>query len=132
MDFSPEILNFYTDVKKEEEIYDENSVKVVVSSTGKAIYFSRYSIPYRKEKTKRDDRDVVVYKQLGIYSFSPRFLETYASLPMSSLEAAEGIGLLRFLENDIPVHMEYTKYDSHSVDTPEDLEIIKEQFFQDR
>ena len=118
VDMSPSIINFYTEVQDESELYDPNAVKVVVSRNQKALYFSRYSVPYHDNKTKRNDVDVTIYKQIGVYVFNGEMLNLYSTLKSTYLENAEGIGLNRLLENDINIDMRYTQYDSISVDTP--------------
>lgn len=131
-DLSPSIINFYTEVHDKYDMYDSNAVKVVVSKNKKAVYFSRYSIPYHDEKTKRTDDEVVIYKQIGVYVFSGEMLKLYNTLKPSMLENMEGIGLNRLIENDIETHMRYTEHDSISVDTPEDrnriIKIIKKYY----
>ena len=124
VDLSPSIVNFYTEVHDQYDKYDSNAVKVVVSRNQKAIYFSRYSIPYHDEKTQRSNAEAVVSKQIGVYSFSGEMLKLYAQLKPTPLEDMEGIGLNRLIENDIEIHMRYTEHDSVSVDTPEDLEKV--------
>ena len=132
VDFSPAIVNFYTKVHDEYDKYDSNAVKVVVSRNQKAIYFSRYSIPYHDKNTKRSNEEVSIFKQIGVYSFSGEMLKLYNQLKSSSLENMEGIGLNRLIENDIEIHMRYTKYDSISVDTTEDrdrvISLIKKRY----
>jgi len=123
-DLSPSVVNFYTQVQDNCDMYDTNTVKVVVSKNNKALYFSRYSIPYHDEKTKRTDDEVTIYKQIGVYVFTGEMLSLYANLGSSSLENMEGIGLNRLLENDIDVHMRYTRHDSISVDVPDDRDRI--------
>ena len=123
-DLSPSVVNFYTEVHDDYDRYDSNAVKVVVSRNKKAIYFSRYSIPYHDDKTKRSDDSAIIYKQIGVYSFSGEMLKLYSNLKSTPLENMEGIGLNRLIENDIEIHMRYTKYDSISVDTPEDRDRI--------
>ncbi|MHA1470260.1 MAG: 3-deoxy-manno-octulosonate cytidylyltransferase [Candidatus Asgardarchaeia archaeon] len=131
VDLSPSIVNFYTEVHDPYDMYDSNAVKVVVSRNQKALYFSRYSIPYHDEKTKRTNDDVKIIKQIGVYAFSGEMLKLYSYLKSSPLENMEGIGLNRLIENDIEIHMRYTEHDSISVDTPEDrnriVEIIKKR-----
>jgi len=133
-DLSPSIINFYTEVQDRYDMYDNNAVKVIISRNNKAVYFSRYSIPYHDEKTKRTNDEVVILKQIGVYVFSGEMLKIYTDLKQSPLEDMEGIGLNRLIENDIEVHMRYTKYDSISVDTPEDRDritnIIKDNYHQ--
>lgn len=121
-DLSPEIVNFYTRVSRTEEIDDPNVVKVVVSKQLKAIYYSRYSIPYSNSSTVKSSDKKVIDKQIGVYSFSGNMLVEFKNLGMSYLEGLEGIGLLRFLENGIPIDMRYAYYDPISIDTPGDLE----------
>jgi 3-deoxy-manno-octulosonate cytidylyltransferase (CMP-KDO synthetase) len=120
-DLSPSVVNFYTQVTIPEEIDDPNVVKVVVSRNLKAIYFSRNSIPYAKSVTRKSGDMLNIDKQIGVYSFSINSLRQFHFLGMSYLEGIEGIGLLRFLENDIDVYMRYSPKDSISIDTEEDL-----------
>jgi len=126
VDLSPSIINFYTEVQDEKELYDPNAVKVVVSKNQNALYFSRFSVPYHDEKTKRNNVDVVINKQIGVYVFTGEMLKLYSNLKPSYLENAEGIGLNRLLENDVNIGMRYTQYDSISVDTPQDQQRIIE------
>jgi 3-deoxy-manno-octulosonate cytidylyltransferase (CMP-KDO synthetase) len=124
VDLSPSIINFYTEVKEEQEKYDSNTVKVVVSKNKKAVYFSRYSIPYHDEKTKRNYDKVKIYKQICAYVFKGEMLKLYTDLKTTDLENMEGIGLNRLIENDIEIHMRHTEYDSISVDVPEDKDRV--------
>ena len=126
VDMSPSIINFYTKVQDESELYDPNAVKVVVSKNQRALYFSRFSIPYHDDKTKRNNVGVVIYKQIGVYIFTGEMLNLYSTLKPTYLENAEGIGLNRLLENDVNISMRYTLYDSVSVDTPQDQQRIIE------
>lgn len=134
-DLSPAIVNFYTEVHDQYDKYDSNAVKVVVSRNQKAIYFSRYTIPYHDEKTKRSSEEAVINKQIGVYSFSGEMLKLYTQLKPTPLEDMEGIGLNRLIENDIEIHMRYTEHDSISVDAPEDRDrIVKliKKYYSDR
>lgn len=124
-DFSPSVVNLYTELVNKDELDDNNCVKVVVSKNLKAIYFSRYSIPYHGDITRKGSYMLKVDKQIGIYSFSIEALKQFIALGMSYLEGTEGIGMLRFIENDIDVHMRYAQYDSFSVDTEEDLKFVE-------
>lgn len=115
VEYDSPCINFYTESIN--DVHDPNSVKVVISKTGKALYFSRFSLPYCNEQTKRSDLQSPVYKQIGTYMFTGKMLKIYHELGPSMLENAEGIGLNRLLENDYVVQMKYTKCDSISVDT---------------
>lgn len=120
-DLSPSVVNFYTETLQQNEISDPNVVKVVVSKGLRAIYFSRHTIPYYLKITRKSHDPVTIDKQVGVYSFDRESLLQFNSLGMSFLEGVEGIGLLRLLDNDVPIYMRYCSYDPISVDTPEDL-----------
>ena len=77
VDLSPEIVNFYTQTRDEEDLYSANAVKVVVSKSEQALYFSRYTIPYHENATRRSNEPLVSYKQIGVYSFSYDAIQTY-------------------------------------------------------
>ena len=127
VDLSPPIINFYTEVKEKDELYGDaaaNAVKVVVSDGDRALYFSRFTLPYHDEKTKRTTQRPHFYKQIGVYLFTGPMLKLYTSLKPSRLECMEGIGLNRLLENDIDIAMRYTPHDSVSIDTEEDRQRI--------
>lgn len=120
---SYDCVNFYT--KSITDVSDPNAVKVVMDYSGKALYFSRFSIPhYKPETTRRNDLFVPVYKQIGVYVFTSGMLRTYNQLELSMLESAEGIGLNRLLENGHIVTMKHTPYDSISIDTPTDRDKV--------
>ena len=131
IDLSPEVVNLYTTVEASDEIDDPNCVKVVVSNSERAIYFSRFSIPHFNKKTARATEENKVLKQIGVYSLSLDRLKFFHDTSPSFLENKEGIGMLRFIENDIDVNMRYTQYDSVSVDTPNDrkkvIDILRER-----
>jgi len=131
-DLSPSIINFYTEVHDQYDMYDSNAVKVVVSRNNKAIYFSRYSVPYHDEKTTRSNDKVTILKQIGVYVFTGETLKIYNKLKPTPLENMEGIGLNRLIENDIEIHMRHTDHDSISVDTPDDrnriIKIIRQKY----
>jgi 3-deoxy-manno-octulosonate cytidylyltransferase (CMP-KDO synthetase) len=119
--YDSENINFYTKITNKYEINDSNCPKVAISKTGRALYISRFAIPYNSEKTRRNKgTETTFYKQIGVYAMSYRILNMYTSMSSTSLENNEGIGLNRFLESDIDIDMKYTKYDSVSVDTEED------------
>ncbi|HLK32296.1 MAG TPA: 3-deoxy-manno-octulosonate cytidylyltransferase [Terriglobales bacterium] len=98
------------------EINYPHAVKVVADAAGRALYFSRATIPY--------DRDGVApryYKHLGFYAYRKAALDRYVALPESELERSERLEQLRFLENGIPIHVAETAFDTLRVDTEEDL-----------
>ena len=103
----------------EEELQNPNAVKVVTARDGRALYFSRATIPF-----DRDETGPRYFKHLGIYAYRKPALDRFVSLPESSLEKAERLEQLRFLENGIPIYVAETPHDSVGVDTEEDLQRV--------
>lgn len=105
----------------EVDIPNPNAVKVVTDLSGRALYFSRATIPF--------DRDGVrprYFKHLGLYAYRKPALDRFVQLPESSLEKSERLEQLRFLENGISVFAAETPHDSVGVDTEEDLQRVIE------
>jgi 3-deoxy-manno-octulosonate cytidylyltransferase (CMP-KDO synthetase) len=99
-----------------------NAVKVVTAKDGRALYFSRATIPYHR------DADAVapqVWKHIGLYAFRKAALEVFCGLPVSGLERAEQLEQLRLLENGVSVYVEATEYDTIGIDTEEDLRMAQ-------
>lgn len=109
----------------EEDIHNPNAVKVVTDMKGRALYFSRATIPF-----DRDGTHPRFFKHLGIYAYRRAALERFVTLPESSLEKTERLEQLRFLENGIPIYVAETPYDSVGVDTEEDLQRVIAVFRQ--
>jgi 3-deoxy-manno-octulosonate cytidylyltransferase (CMP-KDO synthetase) len=99
------------------EIGNPNAVKVVTAEDGRALYFSRATIPFDRDKTSQR-----YFKHLGLYAYRKPALDLFVSQPESSLEKSERLEQLRFLENGIAIHVGETPYDSVGVDTEEDLQ----------
>jgi len=104
-----------------EDIANPHAVKVVTDASGRALYFSRSTIPY-----DRDGIKPAYFKHLGFYAYRKAALDRYANLPESSLEQSECLEQLRFLENGIPIRVGETSYDTIRVDAPEDLRRAEE------
>lgn len=102
------------------DITNPNAVKVVVDAVGRALYFSRSTIPY-----DRDGMSPRYYKHLGFYAYRKVALDRFVALPESSLERSERLEQLRFLENGIPILVGETPYDTIGVDTEEDLRRVE-------
>jgi 3-deoxy-manno-octulosonate cytidylyltransferase (CMP-KDO synthetase) len=99
------------------EFDNPNAVKVVTAEDGRALYFSRATIPY-----DRDSSGFTGYrKHLGIYAYRKQALERFASLPPSPLEKLERLEQLRLLENGIHIYVAEAPWDTIGVDTEEDL-----------
>ena len=104
-----------------EDIGNPNAVKVVTDISGRALYFSRATIPH-----DRDQSGPRYFKHLGFYAYRTAALARFCSLPESSLERSERLEQLRFLENGIPIYVGETPFDSVGVDTEEDLRRVEE------
>lgn len=104
----------------EEEIRDPNVVKVVVDHNGKALYFSRATIPHDRDGSA--EGDIPYWKHLGLYAYRKHILDRFPGLPSSQLEAVERLEQLRLLENGIAIHVERVEHDTIGVDTEADLE----------
>ena len=105
----------------EVDIANPNAVKVVTDAHGRAMYFSRATIPF-----DRDGSGPRYLKHLGLYAYRKAALDRFVTLPESSLESCERLEQLRFLENGIPIFVGETPYDSVGVDTEEDLQRLIE------
>jgi 3-deoxy-manno-octulosonate cytidylyltransferase (CMP-KDO synthetase) len=100
-----------------EEFNNPNAVKVVTALDGRALYFSRATIPFDRDSTGFND----YRKHLGIYAYRKAALERFASLPPGRLEQLERLEQLRLLENGISLYVADAPRDTIGVDTEEDL-----------
>jgi len=103
----------------EVDIANPNAVKVVTDLSGRALYFSRATIPFDRDATRPR-----YFKHLGVYAYRKPALDRFVTLPESALEKSERLEQLRFLENGIPIYVGETPYDSVGVDTEEDLQRV--------
>jgi 3-deoxy-manno-octulosonate cytidylyltransferase (CMP-KDO synthetase) len=106
----------------EEEARNPNVVKVIRSGSGRALYFSRRLIPYVRE----NDTQTKYLKHIGIYGYTAELLAEYKKLPYSHLEHLEKLEQLRLIEAGIPIQVMETDRVAQGVDTPEDLEVVKQ------
>jgi len=98
-----------------------NAVKVVTDLRGRALYFSRATIPFDRDGTRPR-----YFKHLGLYAYRKPALDRFVALPESSLERSERLEQLRFLENGVDIYCGETPFDSVGVDTEEDLQRVIE------
>jgi 3-deoxy-manno-octulosonate cytidylyltransferase (CMP-KDO synthetase) len=111
-------------IVRDEEIHHPNAVKTAVDAEGFALYFSRATIPFYREGSM----EPVYYKHHGIYAYRNNFLQVFAGLPQGSLERSEHLEQLRALEHGFRIKVVITDKDSVEVDTPEDLERVRETY----
>jgi len=101
----------------EADIRNPHAVKVVTDRSGRALYFSRATIPFDRDGTRPR-----YLKHLGIYAYRKEALDRFVSVPESALENGERLEQLRFLENGISIYCAETPFDSIGVDTEQDLQ----------
>jgi 3-deoxy-manno-octulosonate cytidylyltransferase (CMP-KDO synthetase) len=120
-----------------ENISNPNAVKVVTASDGRALYFSRATIPYHRDQAlaagtlgaRGIASDAWVpatpapqyWKHIGLYAYRKRALDLFPALPPSALERIERLEQLRLLENGLSLYVEPTPYDTIGIDTEADL-----------
>ena len=105
-----------------EALENPNSPKVVLDNEGRAVYFSRSVIPYlRGVERERWLAEHTFYKHIGIYGFRTDVLRAVTALPQSTLEKAESLEQLRWLENGYKIGVGISNVETIGIDTPEDL-----------
>jgi 3-deoxy-manno-octulosonate cytidylyltransferase (CMP-KDO synthetase) len=116
------IATLIKEIETEEMLQNSNVVKVVVSDTGKALYFSRSAIPFLRNTYFKD---AVFYKHIGIYAYRADILNKIVKLPPSSLEKAESLEQLRWLQAGYEIQTFVTQYeDTIGIDTPQDVKKV--------
>ncbi|HWI56486.1 MAG TPA: 3-deoxy-manno-octulosonate cytidylyltransferase [Bacillota bacterium] len=119
-----------TPIKAPEEYDNPNVVKVVVNTAGRALYFSRRTIPYLREAARGSVSEQLAafpfLKHLGIYGYRRETLLRLVQFPVSPLETAEKLEQLRALENGIPIADVKVDYDSVGVDVPADVARVEQ------
>ncbi len=110
------------------DVANPNAVKVVTAADGRALYFSRAAIPHDRDRTGPVPGigKVAYWKHLGFYAYRREALERFPALPPSSLEAAERLEQLRFLEAGMAICVAATEHDSIGVDTEADLLAVEQ------
>lgn len=114
-----------TPIKNPGEYENPNVVKVVVNAAGRALYFSRRTIPYLRDAASRPVNEQLAafpfLKHLGIYGYRRETLLRLVKFPASPLEHAEKLEQLRALDNGVPIAVVKVDYDSIGVDVPDDV-----------
>lgn len=105
----------------DEEITHPHAVKVVLDHENNALYFSRATIPYVRDKKLQAD----YYKHHGIYAYRRDFLDTFTKLPEGKLERLEALEQLRALEYGYKIKVAITPHDSVEVDNEQELDRVR-------
>ncbi len=104
-------------------LFNPNSPKVVINKKSEAIYFSRSIVPYIRDAHHTEWLDKhTFYKHIGMYAYRVDVLKEITQLPQSSLEKAESLEQLRWIENGYRIRVGYTDVETIGIDTPEDME----------
>lgn len=107
----------------EESVDDPNYVKVVMAADGKALFFSRSPLPFRRKEVET----LPNYRHKGIYGFQRASLERFVQLPEGLLERAEQLEQLRALEHGMSIHVTITDDTSIGLDAPEQVPLIEKE-----
>lgn len=117
-----QIATLVKKINSYEELFNVNTPKVVLNKFGEAIYFSRETIPHVREKEPTEWLNChEFYKHIGIYAYTARVLAEITKLNQSSLELAEGLEQLRWIQNGYKIKTKITDFESIAVDVPDDL-----------
>lgn len=124
-----EIATLVKVIKTKEELFNANLVKAIFNKDHKALYFSRSAIPHIRN-TPEDAwlSKHTFYKHIGMYGYRTDILEQLTKLPVSSLEKAESLEQLRWLENGFRISIAETLTETFGIDTPDDLEKAIQHF----
>ena len=115
------VANIITTIKDPVEVIDFTNLKVVTNEKGEGMYISRSPIPYPK-----GSMECTYKKHVGVYAFNKKALDFYTETPRGNIETIEDIDLLRYLENHIKVNFIDIDCETLSVDTPKDLDRVRE------
>lgn len=109
-------------IQNEQELFNVNSPKVIINKLSEAVYFSRSPLPHiRGQEQKNWLNNFTYFKHIGIYGYRADILQQVTKLPVSSLEKAESLEQLRWIENGYRIKVAETELETYAIDTPEDL-----------
>jgi 3-deoxy-manno-octulosonate cytidylyltransferase (CMP-KDO synthetase) len=124
-DGKTELATLMIPVNSHEVLFDTGEVKITMNNKHEALYFSREVIPHIKGVDKKDwHKHFPYYRHVGMYAYRADVLKEITTLVPSSLEKAESLEQLRWLENGFKIKLAITDFDSHCIDTPEDIEKV--------
>jgi len=120
-----EIATLIKEIDNSEDIFDANKPKVICDKNMNAICFSRSPIPFLRNIDKPEWHiKHKYYRHIGMYAYKSDTLQSLTKLPQSSLELAESLEQMRWIENGYKIKVKETLFDSKGIDTPEDLKNI--------
>ncbi|MBC6605626.1 3-deoxy-manno-octulosonate cytidylyltransferase [Hymenobacter sp. BT188] len=120
---APQLATLVKPVLSDDELFSPHLPKVVLDSQGYALYFSRHPLPYQRQVEPAQWLAHHRYlRHIGLYAYRPDVLAAITKLPPSSLEQAESLEQLRWLENSFRILTAETELETIGIDTPEDVE----------
>ncbi|WP_316842523.1 3-deoxy-manno-octulosonate cytidylyltransferase [Pedobacter gandavensis] len=120
-----QLATLIKEIHTEAELFNHNLPKVILNAKKEAVYFSRQTIPYLRNSEKENWLKAhLFYKHIGIYGYTASVLQEITQLPPSSLEIAESLEQLRWVENGYAIQTRVTAIETIAIDTPEDLKKI--------
>lgn len=123
LDGQTEIATLVKSLASSEQLFNPNVVKVVLNQLMEALYFSRSPIPHIRNTPEQDwISKHKFYKHIGMYAYRSDVLERLTRLSVSSLEKAESLEQLRWIENGFKISVAETHTETIGIDTPDDLE----------
>ena len=121
-DTNTQIATLIKKVLTEQELHNTNSPKVIINKHSEAIYFSRSPLPHiRGQEPQNWLQHFTYFKHIGIYGYRSDILQQITKLPVSSLEKAESLEQLRWVENGYKIKVAETEIETIAIDTPDDL-----------
>jgi len=124
-DKTTELATQMIKIDSHEMLFNQGEVKIVLNENNEALYFSRSVIPFIKNVDEKDwHKHHNYYRHVGMYAYRTDILEKITQLPVSTLEKAESLEQLRWLQNGFKIKCVETNFESHCIDTPEDLQAL--------
>jgi 3-deoxy-manno-octulosonate cytidylyltransferase (CMP-KDO synthetase) len=124
-----QIATLIKQIDEPADLHNVNSPKVVINNLSEAIYFSRSPLPHiRGQEPENWLQHYTYYKHIGIYGFRAEVLQQVTRLPIATLEKAESLEQLRWIQNGYRIKVAETELETQAVDTPEDLQRVLKTF----
>ena len=124
-DGTTELATQMIPVSNHEELFDIGEVKIVLNDNMEALYFSRMVIPFIKGVDEKEwHLHFNYHRHVGMYAYRRDVLEKISEIPVSSLEQAESLEQLRWLQSGFKIKCVPTRFESHCIDTPGDVEKV--------
>jgi 3-deoxy-manno-octulosonate cytidylyltransferase (CMP-KDO synthetase) len=122
LDGKVELATLIKAIENEEQLFNPNLVRVVVNKQNEAIYFTRSTIPYLRNVPQEEwFAKHTFFKHIGMYAYRADILQKITRLEISSLEKAESLEQLRWIENGFTIKVALSAMETVGIDTPEDL-----------